>query len=752
MKPARLAACITVGCTAVATPLLSQGVRNVEGRVLSVADSTPLTDVRVGLVGASRVVLTDAAGRFVLLHLPRRTLSLAFDRIGVAPDTVALGADQAMVVVYLRLSPVRLAPMRAVAAAVARERFELVAQTSTISLEAFEITNTPTLAEPDVTRTVQLLPGTVAKNDFYVGFNVRGGETDQNLIQLDGVTVFNPSHVGGLFSSFDHLAVEGIEYVTGGFPARFGGRLSSVLDVKLRRGDSDERRIKGQVSLLSSKILLEGPIGASGASYMVGARRSYADIVARPVMENGFPYYFADALAKVAFPLPTGVAASFTGYWGRDALDWPLIEDEPGREGTDLVMTLGNRLAGLTVLHQLGSVELEQHVSASFFSTALAIEPAILRSENAARVVTARASASWSSGPRQYVRVGGGVDGFSMEYRQGSEALETTDFDLRYGPRVWSAYVDAQLSPFSWLMLRPGVRMEHVGGGADRTTWAPRAAVKAFVTEDLALTGSAGRFYQAVHSIRDQDAPLTLFEFWIGANDVTPVAWADHLVLGFEGWLREGLSLSVEGYTKRFSDLVIKSFRDDPKVRGDEFSPATGQARGVDVLLRQYAGRWTGWIAYGYSKTERVADGVTFVPAHDRRHTLNLVLQGPGPAGGSLGARFGYGSGLPYTGIVGEWLHRHYNSELGGFDWYRQESLSTEINGERFPYYARLDLGLRWQVEKWGGVLKPYVQVVNAFNRSNVWVYAFDYNRAPPRRTGLSQLPFFPSVGVEFEW
>lgn len=719
--------------------------------MLAASDSTPLSEVRVRLLGSAQFVLTDHAGRFALLHVPRRTLRLVFERIGVAPDTVRVDSDETTLTVYLHLSAVRLAPVQAVAAAQARERFELMAQTSTVSLEAFEITNTPTLAEPDVARTVQLLPGTVAKNDFYVGYNVRGGETDQNLIQLDGVTMFNPSHVGGLFSSFDHSAVEGIEYVTGGFPARYGGRLSSVLDVQLRRGDADQRRIKGQVSLLSSKILLEGPLGG-GASYMIGARRSYADIVARPVVANGFPYYFADAVAKVAFPLPTGGAASLTSYWGRDALNWPLIEDEPGREGTDLEMNLGNRLAGLTLLHQLGSVELEQHLSASFFSTAFAIEPAILRSENAARVLTARATASWYPLPTQYVRVGGGVEGFSMEFSQGSEALETTDFDLSYRPRVWSAFIDAQLSPFGWVMLRPGVRMERVGGGADRTTWAPRAAVKAFVTKDLALTGSVGRFYQAVHSIRDQDIPLTLFEYWIGADDVTPVARADHLVVGFEGWLREGLSLSVESYTKDFADLVVKSLRDDPKVRGDEFSPATGYARGVDVLLRQYAGRWTGWIAYGFSKTERVADGVTFVPTHDRRHTLNVVLQGPGPAGSSLGVRFGYGSGLPYTGIVGEWLHRDYNSELGGFDWYRLESLSTEINGERFPYYARVDVGLRWRLAKWGGVLKPYLQVVNAFNRANVWVYAFDYNRVPPRRTGLTQLPFFPSVGVEFEW
>lgn len=726
--------------------------RNVVGYVYSAGDSTPLPDVRVRPVAFPRLAATDAAGRFQLFNLPLRPITLLFERIGVSADSVTLGPFDTLVVVHLALAPVRLSPVEAQRATEARRRFEVIAQTSTVTLDPLDITNTPALAEPDVARTVQLLPGTVAKHDFYVGFNVRGGEADQNLIQVDGVPVFNPSHVGGLFSTFDPNALDRVTYLTGGFPARYGGRLSSVLDVEVRPGSRHDTRLAGQVSLLSSKLLVEGPIGATGISYLVSGRRSYIDLLAAAFVPDGVPYYFGDVLGKVVTPLPTGGSLALTGYWGRDALDWEFIEDQPDREGIDLEFSWGNRLAGMAIQHRVGAVELEQRLSASAFSTTLALVPDIRFLTNEARVYSASASAAVTDGGANYVRVGGGVDAYRMAYSEGSSALATTSIDLDYRPSVVSAFADVQVEPVWRLQIRPGLRVEHVGGGRDQTTVSPRVAAKVFLTRSLAVTGSAGRYFQAIHSIRDQEIPLTIFDFWIGADAVTPVARSDHIVGGIEQWFGESWALSVEGYYKTFDSLVIQNFRDDPKLKGDEFDPADGWARGLDVHLRKHRGRLTGWIAYSYGRTIRRTAADTFPPAHDRRHTLNVVFQAPGPFGGQLGVRYGYGSPLPYTQIEGQWLHRHYNSELHGFDWFDRESVSLEINGARFPYYSRLDVGIRWRKEKWGGVIHPYVQLVNVLNRKNVWVYAFDYDRSPPTRSGLSQLPLFPTVGVEVEW
>lgn len=732
--------------------LHAQGARTLRGRVLSAADSSGLSRVRVQVLGSVAATVSDRSGNFVLRGLPSGELRIAFERIGLVADTIRVAGNQATLIAYVNLSAVPLHPVEGVPIPIARKRFESVSQTSTVTLSPKEITNTPTLAEPDIARVVQLLPGTVAKNDFNVGFNVRGGESDQNLILLDGVQIFNPSHLGGLFSTFDNAAVDHVDFLTGGFPARFGGRLSSVMDVKLRDGNPSSTDVHGNLSLLSAKVLLEGPIGKSDISYMIGGRRTYADLVVAPFREDGFPYYFGDAVGKVTVPLGTGGVVQVTGYVGRDALDLPFIDAEPGRDGIDLEFDWGNRLVGLHFRQPLGDLVLEQHLSASGFSTSLGLEPDVRRLENSSRVLTARTALALSPGQPNEIRVGVGVEDYSMDLTINSKSLEINDLSLESHPTVISGFIDDQWRPFQWLLLRPGVRVERVSGGADFTGVSPRASVKIFVTDNLALTGSAGRFYQPIHSIRDQELPVTLFDFWIGADEETPVARSNQFVFGFEQWFSTQISLKVEGFTKTFDDLVFQNPADDPKVKGDEFMPATGYARGVDVLLRKHTGEVTGWVSYSLARTMRNSNGQRFPPAHDRRHTLNVVLQTRGPLGSQMGARWGYGSPLPFTGITGQWLHRQYSARLNTFNRVNDEAISTTINARRFPFYSRLDLSFRWEYEKWGATWHPYLQLVNAFNRTNVWVYTFDFERAPPTRTGFSQLPIIPTIGVDFEW
>lgn len=740
---------ITAAFLSVAASATAQVMRDVTGTVLAQSDSTPLSGVRVRAIGFPQRTSSDAEGRFTLASLAARELRLVFERIGVVPDTVTVAASVSTVTVYLRSRPVLLSPVVTEAMPLARERFELLAQTSTMTLDPLDVTNLPGIAEPDVARVVQLLPGTVAKNDFSTGFNVRGGESDQNLIRLDGVTVFNPSHLGGLFSTFDPAAVERVDFITGAFPAGFGGRLSSVLDVALRPGSSSDMRLTGSVSLLASKLLVEGPIANTGATYLFAGRRTYADRLADNFSDDPFTYYFGDALGKVTVPFGTGGIVSLTAYWGRDRLDLPWVDPEPGREGVDYQLWWGNRLVGLTFRQPLGRLTFEQHLSASEFSTGLNLTQSVFRSDNSARALAMQTTLAASLGGGHDVRLGGGYEAFRMLYRTEQEALGQSLLDLAYRPGIWSAFVDDQWRPASSLLVRSGVRVEHVTGrGA--TNVAPRAGVKLFLSRDFALTGSAGRYYQAVHSIRDQELPITIFDVWIGADEVTPVARSDQLVLGFERWLGPATSITVEGYGKSFNGLATRNPGDDPKVRGDEFVPADGYAWGGDLLLRRHVGSVTGWIAYSFTKTVRRTATDTFPPAHDRRHTVNVVLRAPGPLGSQMGVRWGYGSPLPYTGIVGQWLHREYNPETHEFDGFEEEAIATTINGERYPHYSRLDVSFRWELEKWGATWRPYFQVVNVYNRGNVFVYTFDYSTAPASRSGFTQLPFLPSFGVEF--
>jgi hypothetical protein len=223
-------------------------------------------------------------------------------------------------------------------------------------------------------------------------------------------------------------------------------------------------------------------------------------------------------------------------------------------------------------------------------------------------------------------------------------------------------------------------------------------------------------------------------------------------VLGYEQWFGRSLQLNIEGYRKTFRNLVIPNSAQSERDVRNEYRPMEGESWGVDVLLRKHSGTIKGWVSYGFNKTHRRAGRDRFPPAHDRRHTINVVMRAPGPLGSEFGLRWGLGSPLPYTGFNGQWSHRTYQLSQHGFESGDEEPIGAAINSERYPTYSRLDLGLRWEFEKWGLTWNPYFQLANAYNRQNVFLYAYDYDSSPPTRTGASQVPLFPTFGVEFKW
>ena len=737
----------------------AQQLRDLHGTLRSAADSAPLARVRVTLVQDSSrrgfpalSTLSASDGTFQLRRIPTTGVHLAISRPDIAPDTVAVPDGVDTLTVYLRIVAVTLQPLVVSAEEVplARSRFEAEAQPSIVALAPADIRRAPALLEPDVVRVIQLLPGTVAKNDYSIGYNVRGGESDQNLIQLDGIPIFNPSHLGGLFSTFDADAVSRTDFYTGGFPAEYPGRLSSVLDVDLRAGDHSRVDVSGAVSLLSSKVLVEGPAGP--ATWLVSARRTYLDAVVSAFTSEVLPYYFTDLLSKVTLPYGRRGSVSVTGYWGRDDLNLELVKATPDRDPIDLVFNWGNALVGVNWRQPLGARALLQtKLGLSRFSTTLALQPSLGQFTNDANLVTAQTVLLPAPGATHDVQLGAGVESYAMHYSVASQALETDLFKAQYTPTLWSLFAEDRWHAAGWLLLRPGVRVERVTGAA-KTVVSPRLSFRAFLDANDAIQGSVGRYHQAIHSIWDQELPIAIYEFWIGADRYVPIGRADHVVLGYERWLRRDVQLTVEGYHKSYANLVRPNPADDLRTEGDEFVPASGYAWGVDVLLRKHSGPVRGWIAYTFTKDQRTSQGETYPPAHDRRHTLNVVAFLPGPLGADLGVRLGYGSPLPYTGFVGEWDHRFYDATNNRFSDYRTEPISATINGERYPAYTRLDVGFHWHFEKWGGEWEPYLQIANIYNRKNVFLYFFDYGNSPPTRTGVSQIPFLPTFGVEFRF
>ena len=781
MAPVRLVA--PALCFAIAVQLSAQppgaATGALSGRVIVQPDTAavgtvqPLFGATVTLLGPNpRAATTDSAGAFFLFDIPAGPATLRVRRLGFRTldrRVVVLPNDTLHLELALESEAQRLTPVHTLATPTEIESFTAKPNVATIDMPARLIAGVPSVGEPDVIRIVQLLPGVMARNDFNTGLNVRGGSSDQNLVLLDGIPIYNPFHMGGLFSTFMDATVGGIELMTGAFPARYDGRLSSVLDVRSADETRPGMHATADVSVLATTAQVGGALGSSGrGSWSLAARRTYADAVAAAFSNDHFPYHFRDFHGHADYLLPHEWRLGVTGYVGRDNLDLNLataIGDSTvssAGEGT-WKYDWGNTVVGASLGRDFAapagwgwllgsSTSFEQRVSTSGFDAMLDVaQGAQVQRSNVRDVrVTGSLTARGSTNERS---LGWEASETHVRYGSGSPQMGISDFDIVQNPVSYAAWIGDLWRPTSRWLVEGGLRGERLTGGEGSRDWAalsPRLSLKYFVTPEVALSAAAGRVTQTMHSMAG-DGPLRFFEVWLSSDQYIPVETAWHYVLGAERRV-ESSSIRVEGYIKNYDRVLDAHISEDPSQRGDEFIVATGRAYGADVLAR-----WTprsgptGWLAYSYGVAMHEQDGIRWAPGNDRRHDLNLVATWQ-LRRYRLGARFGYATGTPYTPVVGQMLRRLYDPSTGQWDagitTLNLEPLGGAKNSARYPPTQRLDLDVSRDMRYRGSTISPYLSVVNAYNAHNVFVYVYDYSTDHPTRHAYTQFPILPSVGV----
>ena len=754
-----------------ATSESEEGV--VRGRVVSAESGEPVR-ARVSLTAAGatgeRATSTDDDGRFALRGVGAGEARLRVRALGFAArDTTLAVTASAEIVLDLRLAPVPrlLGGVHTVASSPERDSFEQTADVSAMTMSHSALSRAPALGESDVLRAVALLPGVASRSDYTAGFNVRGGEADQNLVLLDGTPVYNPFHFGGLFGTFIDEAVDRVDLTAGGFGPAFGGRLSSVLDVSSREEGRPGLHGAVEVSLLSSSATLGGSAGSGRVSWNVAARRTYADRVIGVLTSEEFPYHFQDAQFHGAALLPGGGTLALTAYAGRDELT-PLSDvssDDKVR------FDWGNSLAGLSYSQPLGArTTLSQRAWLSTFRTHFDADEGRTSLFDAIADLSLAGGIRHAAGPHT---LGAGYELSSYDVRYRERVANGVIFDGDFGDEI-SIDPDTLRPPLhqrqtagalyledSWrvgerLLVRGGVRAERV----PQASWSgvsPRLSLRYWLTKDLALSAAAGRYAQWLHAVRNEDLPLRVFDVWLTSDELVPVSRATHFVTGVERWLGDHDVARVEGYLKRFEDLPEPRSVVDPRIRKESMRLFGGTSYGADVFLRRLegAGPFSGWLSYSYGLSARQRGGLRYAPGQDRRHNANVVLAwAPSRARYSFGARYGVASGNPYTASGGERPGWQYDGATN--TWIPAPEIDSEVRGgrnaSRYPLYQRADLSLERAFYPHWGAVRTTLSVVNVFNRRNVFLYDFDYQRTPPSARALSQFPLLPTVGVKVEF
>ena len=759
----------------------ARGSGTVTGRAVAIQDSTPVQGAYVYVTGADghvrRSTLSDERGRFTLRDVPSGSVTVRARRIGLLATLAVVDVPEggtATLVLRMATQPRRLETVTTTAKATERDQFENAADVGPVTMSRLQLSAVPSVGEPDVLRAVQLMPGVLARNDFSAGYNVRGGEADQNLVLLDGMPLYNPFHLGGLFGTFIDATVSDVSLLTGAFPAAYGGRMSSVLDVTSQTEARQGVHGTLAASLLATSLSLGGALPDARTSWALAGRRTYADAIASAFTDRSVPYHFDDAQGKVVHAFENGAELSLTGYAGGDVLAGSFADlgaDTSSNGAGQFGFDWGNQAVGLTLrlplphgaVLRIGDKErlglgdsalFVQRLSATRFATRLDLGEGALTLTNSVREARAGGSLDWRAN-RHTRTLGYDAAYYLVDYAGGS-SVGIQSLALKQKLASGALYFDDTWRASRRLLVRGGARAELVTGVNYRGV-SPRASVKFFADDDLAFTLTGGHFTQWLHSVRDEDTPVNIFDFWVASDDKLPVSSADQLSLGAERWWGPRRFIRLESYVKRYDRLPERNNADDPARNGDEFLRATGTSYGADVLLRQVeGGRLAGWVSYSYGVSRRSVGDVGYFPAQDRRHNLNAVASLKQGSRTTYTARIGLGTGTPYTNIIGQVYRRVYNPESGTWDsdagGVDREPVGGAHNGARYPLFQRLDLGVARRYEWRGAEITPAFQVVNAYNAPNVFVYTFDYTSNPPTRRGISQFPILPTIGVTVAW
>ncbi len=584
----------------------------ISGFVRDSTNNESLSFVSVFVPGTGWGAATNRDGYYVITGLPRDTVTVTASIIGYEAAQLRVNlAEIPAARLDFFLAPIVLEG-EAVTVTASRQRFEESVDISTVTLDMREIQVAPAFVEADVFRTIQLLPGVQSVNDYSSAMYVRGSTPDQNLILLDGITVYNPFHLGGVFSTFNTDAVKEAEFIAGGFPARYGGRMGSVLEIVNRDGNAREFSGRINVSLISSKALVEGPlpqIGPVRGSYMLAARRTYFDKIVNAAAfvsgytkepdYIGFPYYFYDLQAKANLDLGNNHRFTISTFKGRDVL---YIEDEydsktpveyleEGIESelygsrTTLDWGWGNTTSSLT-WRWVTSPRLitKVYLAGSRFRYAIEVRDRSYdetiyddntryesSSDDRFEIFdlvedrTARVELTYTPNDHHSIVVGtvrkqlhfnlGWIFDWSWSENVETESRSDTSLWIMHEPVEQAFYLEDTWSVSSRLLLKAGLRVSgySLHGGLNPE---PRLGAKFFLRSDLALTASVGRYYQYLTTANPSDENLRIIDLWLPAPAERPAPLADHTIAGIEYLTHGDMLVKMEVYTKSFANLL----------------------------------------------------------------------------------------------------------------------------------------------------------------------------------------------------
>ncbi len=757
-------------------PALCQQKHTLSGIIKSERSGETLIGATISTGESSNTVVSNEYG-FYSITLPKGSYAITCSAIGFQTYTQILEVDKDIVHnIFLEEEIKNLDSI--IVTGTRRGRTIAGSQMGVERLTMDEIRKIPMLlGERDILKAIQLLPGIKPAGDGNSGFYVRGGSADQNLILLDEAMVYNPSHLLGFFSTFNPDVVKDILVYKGGMPAQYGGRLSSVLDIKMNEGNNQDYIVSGGVGLIAAKLNVEGPIQKDNSSFLVSGRRTYADVftgLAKDTSLRKNKLYFYDFNAKMNYSLGQKDKLYLSGYLGRDYLK---LDKQFGLNWGNITGTLRwNHIFNNKLFSNTSFIysDFDYNININNTNNDLNIFSKI-------KDLNLKQEFQWYAGEKHSLRFGfnsiyhkikpgevtsSGKTSFNNFYLQNRYSWDNAFFATdtwKFSPVINLTY-GLRLSSFS--IYGPGdfYTIDAAGKVTDTLHYSkgqlvknylnlePRLAAGFIINPTSSIKASYVRNTQNLHLIANSTTSSPT-DKWLASTNIIRPEISDLFALGwYKNLVNNEYELTLETYYKSMQNQI--DYRSGADVFTNDAIESqllfgVGRAYGLETLLKKKYGKLTGWLSYTLSRTERqingINDGAWYPARQDRTHDVAIVMNYQLTKRWNLSANWIYYTGDAVTFPVGKYV---IDNQIAFY--------YTNRNAYRMPDYHRLDLGATWQLRtRKMRSSELAFSIFNAYGRQNPYIITFRQNTDNPDRTQVVQTSLFrfvPSISYNFKF